>query len=216
MPRKPKPQDPATPTTPNATPEPTTTPGPNGTPEPPTTSGPDRRQGLAGVILADLGELEPFADEPPTRGGLQRLLLATLALVLVATLATGALIAMGKLQLTAAASPSTSAPTVQPTTEPSAEASAAPSESTAPAESPAPSESAAPIESAPPTESAAPAGSPTAAPAATPFYYTVQAGETLTILSLRFGVTVDALVKANNIADRNLIITGHRLLIPVP
>jgi LysM repeat protein len=49
-----------------------------------------------------------------------------------------------------------------------------------------------------------------------PFYYVVKAGETLTILSERFGVSVDAIAAANGIVDKDLIITGHTLLIPAP
>ena len=196
-------------------PEPATGPSP-AAPEPtePGTAEPavhEKRQGLAGVILADLGELEPFADEPSSRGGLQALLLAVMGLVLVAAVATGALIAMGKLQLSsAAASPSITTPTAQPTTDTSAEPSASPGESVATSESPAPSDSTAP------SASAGPPASPTPVPVGTPFYYTVQTDETLTILAQRFGVTVDALVQANHIVDRNLILTGQRILIPAP
>ncbi len=44
--------------------------------------------------------------------------------------------------------------------------------------------------------------------------YTVQPGDTLWGIAQRYGTTVDALVAANNIADRNLIYPGQQLLIP--
>ena len=46
------------------------------------------------------------------------------------------------------------------------------------------------------------------------FLYVVKVGETLSDLALRFGVTVDAIVLANHLPDRNLIITGQHLIIP--
>ncbi len=44
--------------------------------------------------------------------------------------------------------------------------------------------------------------------------YTIQRGDTLWALSRRFGTTVDALAKANGIANPNLIITGRNLMVP--
>jgi stage VI sporulation protein D len=44
--------------------------------------------------------------------------------------------------------------------------------------------------------------------------YTVQSGDTLSKIAKRFGVTVDAIVKANNIANPNLIKAGQVLKIP--
>jgi LysM repeat protein len=44
--------------------------------------------------------------------------------------------------------------------------------------------------------------------------HVVQAGENLFRISLRYGVSVDALVAANNIVDRNLIWVGQQLVIP--
>ncbi len=45
--------------------------------------------------------------------------------------------------------------------------------------------------------------------------YVVQAGDTLTKIANKFGVTVEAIVKANNIADPNVIHPGQVLVIPV-
>lgn len=44
--------------------------------------------------------------------------------------------------------------------------------------------------------------------------YTVQAGDTLASIARRFNTTVDALVSINNIADRNSLRVGQRLVIP--
>jgi peptidoglycan-N-acetylglucosamine deacetylase len=52
---------------------------------------------------------------------------------------------------------------------------------------------------------------PTAAPAR---LHTVQAGENLYRISLRYGVSMRALIQANGIADANRIFVGQRLTIP--
>ncbi len=44
--------------------------------------------------------------------------------------------------------------------------------------------------------------------------YRIQSGDTLSALAVRFGTTVDALAKANNIANVDLIYTGNTLQIP--
>src|SRR5688572_17156049 len=44
--------------------------------------------------------------------------------------------------------------------------------------------------------------------------HTVQAGETLYRISLRYGVSLTALVQANNISNPNLIFVGQVLIIP--
>lgn len=45
--------------------------------------------------------------------------------------------------------------------------------------------------------------------------HVVSPGEVLTRISQRYGVTVDAIVKANNLPNRNMLRVGQRLLIPV-
>lgn len=47
-----------------------------------------------------------------------------------------------------------------------------------------------------------------------PTTHTVQAGENLFRLSLRYGVSMDALMAANNISNPNLIFAGQVLIIP--
>src|SRR5262249_53104117 len=46
--------------------------------------------------------------------------------------------------------------------------------------------------------------------------YTVQPGDNLFRISLKFGVTVAAIAQANNIAHPHLIFVGHVLIIPHP
>lgn len=44
--------------------------------------------------------------------------------------------------------------------------------------------------------------------------YTIKKGDNLTKIAKKYGTTVDALVKANNIKDKNLIVTGRSLKVP--
>jgi LysM repeat protein len=78
----------------------------------------------------------------------------------------------------------------------------------------------APTQAQSPTATPSPTTTPTAAPA-TPaaanagqaVSYVVQPGDTLFRISLRYGVTVQALAQANNIANPNLIFAGQSLAI---
>lgn len=64
-----------------------------------------------------------------------------------------------------------------------------------------------------PTETLTPSPSATFTP--TQIVYTVQAGDTLSDIALRFGVTVEAIQALNNL-DTPLIIQGQTLIIPRP
>jgi spore germination protein len=44
----------------------------------------------------------------------------------------------------------------------------------------------------------------------------VQPGDQLARIAARYGVTVTAIVKANDLANPNLIRVGQRLIIPLP
>src|SRR5687768_15787664 len=61
-----------------------------------------------------------------------------------------------------------------------------------------------------PTPTVPPAAQPTSAP----IKYTVQPGDTLFGIALTFGVTIDDIVRANNIADPNSLSEGQVLTIP--
>ncbi len=52
--------------------------------------------------------------------------------------------------------------------------------------------------------------------AATPTIHIVQQGENLTQIARRYGVTVAAILQANNILDQDLIQPGQQLVIPLP
>lgn len=68
-----------------------------------------------------------------------------------------------------------------------------------------------------------PVPSPTAAPPTTtpgpagqPIKYKIKSGDNLSSIAAQFGVTVDDIVKANNIADPNQIYEGQEIIIPPP
>jgi LysM repeat protein len=56
----------------------------------------------------------------------------------------------------------------------------------------------------------------TPVPTPEPVVYTVRAGDSLAAIALAYGVTVEAIVEANGIADANRIDVGQRLIIPNP
>lgn len=45
--------------------------------------------------------------------------------------------------------------------------------------------------------------------------YTIQAGDSLSAVADRFGTTLDAIVKVNELSDPNVVYVGQRLIIPV-
>lgn len=47
----------------------------------------------------------------------------------------------------------------------------------------------------------------------TPTYYVVQTGDTLTKISLKYSISVDTIVKLNNIKDKNVIYPGQKLIV---
>lgn len=65
-----------------------------------------------------------------------------------------------------------------------------------------------------PTSGGGTAPAPPQPVASTGGLYTVQAGDTLSAIALRHGVTSWALVRANNLASANLIYVGQQLIIP--
>lgn len=65
-----------------------------------------------------------------------------------------------------------------------------------------------------PSASAAPARSSPTSPAATT--YVIQAGDSLSGVAFRYGVTVEDLMRANGLSNPDVVYVGQRLVIPVP
>jgi len=70
------------------------------------------------------------------------------------------------------------------------------------------------------TSTATPTSSPTvtstATPTPTPVIYVVQSGDTLLAIALEYGTTVEALLQANDLDERQMIYTGQELVIAMP
>jgi LysM repeat protein len=65
-----------------------------------------------------------------------------------------------------------------------------------------------------PTRTPAPTPTPTLVPTPLVVYHVVQAGEVLGQIAKLYGVTVEAIAKANGITDVDFIREGDKLLIP--
>ena len=63
---------------------------------------------------------------------------------------------------------------------------------------------------------AAPTPTPTPTRAAAPIFHVVVKGEYLIRIAARYGVPVEAIVRANGLKDPGLIYVGERLIIPPP
>ncbi len=96
-----------------------------------------------------------------------------------------------------------------------------------PSPTPAPTATPTPIPTASPSPTPAPTATPTPAPTATPTpvsktptpkptvrTYRVQSGDTLSSIAQRFGVSLQALIAANNLPDPNNLSIGQVLIIP--
>lgn len=70
------------------------------------------------------------------------------------------------------------------------------------------------IPGAPASAPQPPQPTPPSYPGPCPFYYTVQAGDTLWTISKKFGVSLNSLIKTNYIVNPNLIYPGQTLIIP--
>ena len=101
-------------------------------------------------------------------------------------------------------------PSASPSASPGATPSASPSPSPSASASPKPSVSATPKPTATPKATATPKPTATAKPKT----YTVKAGDLLSKIAAKFGVTTTALMTANKITNANLIKVGQVLVIP--
>ena len=69
------------------------------------------------------------------------------------------------------------------------------------------------LNSTPTPSLAVPAPTETALPSGQTVEYVVQSGDTLAVIAAKLGTNQDAIIKANNIADPNLLYVGQRLTI---
>jgi LysM repeat protein len=84
-----------------------------------------------------------------------------------------------------------------------------------PTEAPAESPPATPEATLPPDETPGPEPEPTAQP--TPGgVHTVRAGETLTVIAAMYGVSMQAIIEANELVNPDLLQVGQQLVIPLP
>jgi len=167
-------------------------------------------------IEADAGG--PAASSPAVRPSRAVRIFRGVALAVVLLLAlfvAAYLVAGSKLGLSGAAG--------QPTA--SAAAVGAPAATTGQGASPAPSVAGAGASSTPaqsagasssprPTPSESPA--PTRSPLTKSTIHIVRSGETLQSIAAEYGITVEQIVAANKLQNANVIVTGQRLVIPVP
>ena len=79
-----------------------------------------------------------------------------------------------------------------------------------------PAATAAPTPTATPEQPAAPTETPSPAPSPEPVVYVVRAGDALAAIAQAYGVSMQAIVEANDIADADRIEPGQELLIPDP
>jgi LysM repeat protein len=157
-----------------------------------------------------MGDTDALVDgdvRPPRRGRGRTLLTVLLAVGFIALAGLGGYAAALMVSRSAAApTPSTMLPTATATA------------TVAVTRSPATSPSATAAASRTPTPSRTPVASPSseapASPGSTPTIHTVAPGETLTAIARRYGVTVAAIVEANDLANPNSISVGQKLTIP--
>ena len=66
------------------------------------------------------------------------------------------------------------------------------------------------------TSTATPTSTPTATPTPMPVIYVVQSGDTLLSIAIEYDTTVDALLQANDLDEREMIYAGQELVIATP
>ena len=176
------------------------------------------RTSLAGGLVATRMVLAP---EPAWRGMAGRARQARSG-PLAAIGAAAAVLGIGGVALaTGVLDPGSGPPGDLLATSPGASPTATPTARPTPTPTPSPtlSPSPTPVPTPVPEPTAAPTAAPTppptvAAPPPTQRTYTVQQGDTLSLIAQRFGTTVQAIQAANGITDPNQIIVGQVLVIP--
>ncbi len=66
------------------------------------------------------------------------------------------------------------------------------------------------------TATSTPTATSTATPTPTPVIHVVQSGDTLLAIALEYGTTVDALLQANDLDERQMIYPGQELVVVIP
>lgn len=125
---------------------------------------------------------------------------------------TGSLI--GVASPTPLATPTNVVTTTAPPVTPSPTRPAVPTPTPTPSETPAPPTTTPTPTAAPPTASPVPSPKPTPRP--TPLIHIVERGDTLSGIAQLYGVTVKAIVAANDLESADFIYNGQRLIIPQP
>ena len=154
-----------------------------------------------------IGPIRPLGARDSARGCGVGLVRFALGLLLVWAIGFGVGVALGGLGSSATA-PGGVLPGLSPAAAPSAGLTAAPTPAPTPS---APTPATSPSASQVVARSQAPES---AAPRASLRTHTVLRGETLTSIAARYGVTPQAIAKANGIKDPNQIVTGSVLVIP--
>jgi LysM repeat protein len=154
----------------------------------------------------------PDRTDPPGRTQWRRVVIVVIAIVVLTMLAGAAYLAspaIGDWMRQVGAG--VSAPSPSPI--PSSSATPTPTPTPAP-----PTPSPNPTPTPGPTSTPGPSATTTAAPtpARTSFVHDVAKGETLIGIAARYGVPVEAIIRANGLKDPGLIYVGERLVIPPP
>lgn len=169
-------------------------------------SAPDATLGSTRLVLEPEATVRLLRAARPGSSARRWALGAALAVVGVIAVAGGVTGALGSLP-SAVLPDTTPAASLRPVAADGSHGAATPT--------PAATETPPPPSATPAPASPAPTPAPTAAPTQVPQQaYVVQEGDTLHDIAQRFGTTVDAIQRANGLADSDLIVVGQRLVIP--
>jgi LysM repeat protein len=173
------------------------------------------------IVVAAGVQTERVRPEPPVEPGHREILpalrrpgrgLLVFALALAATVLVGTLLGMVIVAQLGRDSPTPTHGAVVATPSPSVAAATGARPTSSP--TPAPTDTASAAPSPTPGPSAAATERPRPSPTSDARVYSVRRGDTLTSIAARYGVTVAAILRVNEIDDPNLIIVGQKLVIP--